>query len=134
MNRFEKIDNKLLQFANQYNAEIETEGSRFWLGYYEVPPNRIEERNISWVDGILGKSVHIFPNFRSRNVDFPKWDFINSAWLEDGKINQNDVPSWSKYLLKEVPFSEIEKNIDRLLLESSINLDAVTLSHLQTAG
>jgi len=142
MSRFKAIDKKLYQFAERYKAEIATKGSTLLLGDQPVWINsqfaeRIgineltpkEERRISWIDGPIAKGVYITPHYLTSG-ESNLWDFENIAILKDGNP-RNGVLSWSKNLLEAVEFHEIEKNIDRLLLMSAENLDAINLKDLK---
>lgn len=130
MDRFKQIDDKLYQFAEKYNAKIHTKGS----SYYGVPSDKIQERRILWMDGLIGKAVMIIPDFVSINFSSPLWQFINFACIEDGKPYPDGKPFWEKSLLDRVEFHEIEKAIDDLLVQSTKNLDAIQLEDLSIDG
>ena len=129
MNTFESIDEKLREFASNHNTQVESKGSIFWIENLQVPADKIQERRICWIDGVIRKAILIQPNFVSNDLDKPLWDFEILAWLEKKEINSSK-PFWKKYLFKKVEFIEIEKSIDGLLSQSAKNLEAIELKDL----
>jgi hypothetical protein len=127
MDTFKKIDTKLSNFAAKYNAEIHSSGTR--MG--DVPPEKIVERRIVWIDGSIGKAILIIPHFSSKDFDSPLWNFSNIAWLVDAKPHPNGVPFWKRDLLQSVQFIEIEKAIDDLLIRSAENLEGILRKKLR---
>ncbi len=127
MERFKAIDEKLNKFAADFKADIFTSGTTA----YGVPPNKIEERRIVWNDGLISKAVIILPAFISKDYDSPLWDFFNLAWLANENLKRKSVPFWDKYLLTRVQFSQIENELDNLLLQSKINLEYIKIEHLK---
>ncbi len=127
MDRFESIDHLLYQFAERYNAEIHKKGTR----YHGIPPDKIVERRILWMEGSFGKGVIIQPNFISKDIDAPLWNFWNITYLVDKKTYRKYLPHWKKFLCKGVEFTEIEKNIEHLLIQSAENLKNVRRENLR---
>lgn len=127
MDRFSKIDNKLKEFAAKCNGELHTSGS--WI--YGVPPDKIEERRITWIDEELKKVIHILPHFETEDFDAPLWCFENFACPLNNKPESNNIPFWQKDLLDRVEFSKIEDNIDELLTQSFENLQSISMQDLK---
>jgi|GEM_PF-1149510 len=120
-NNFILIDDKLKQFANQLKAEIHSDSAM---------SDKAEERRIIWIDGIFGKAVIIQPDYDSGLVS-QLWNLYNVAWRADERYAGKQAPHWIKYLMKKVPFQDIEQNIDQLLKQSAQNLEAVKRQQLR---
>ena len=131
---FKKIDDKLKQFAQGQKAKIFKSGSGMSVGDMRVPPDKIKERRIEWIDGSIGKIISILPNFRLHDIHSPSWDFMVLAWLEDDTYVGKEVPIWSRFLLKSVSFNEIENNIDLLLKQSIEYLNRIKIEDLRIGG
>ena len=127
MSDFSSIDDKLTRFAAQRNGQIFSDCAMSYL----APLEKVEERRIFWVDGVIGKGIMIQPYFDSRKIIPSFWNFRNIAWLRDDKSYPNGVPHWNLSLLQKVPFEEIEKQIDTLLISSAQNLEAVKIADLK---
>ncbi len=127
MQVFDSLDKKIIQFAKERGAKIHSDG----ITYNGIPPEKIQQRRIIWSDAIVGKGIFIYPNFNTGNIDSHLYDFWNIAWPAEAKQGKGGHPFWHKCLLNAVEFSEIEKNFDKLLLQSIKNLDSVTLSDMK---
>lgn len=122
MNEFQQIETKLNEFATKHGGRIIT------MEQYESEPSYgREKRNILWDDGIFEKAVFISPAALVDNG----WDFSLLASLADKGDVKGEIPFWQKYLLEGVAFSEIEGQIDSLLLEAETLLSAVKVEDMR---
>lgn len=131
---FNHIDAKLNDLARQLGTTVATNGGGQTVDGIKVPEDKLEMRRIVWIDGSIGKAIINAPNFESRNIDTPHWDFANLAWLIGEKSTEQGIPFWKKNLLKNVKFENIESSIDQLLKKSLENLTAIKKSDLGYDG
>ncbi len=114
------IDEKLNAFAKRHNAEIYTRE----IGADSKPVFEAEIRKILWDDAMFSKAIFIIPAqlFDDKSAS-NSWSFTINASLNEDR--PGEVPFWTKDLLEEVPFQEIEEHIDHLLNEAEHLLAAV---------
>ena len=117
--------------AEKLNAKIWKEGSQYYVNGVPVPPDKFEDRRIVWTTGQIWKAIIIEPSFFGVDIRTPQWRFINLAWVEDELSGPNERPFWEHYLLKNVEFEVIEKNIDQLLSTSVENLEKIKREDLK---
>jgi hypothetical protein len=72
-------------------------------------------------------SISVFKYFPSNYSH--TWRFTIVAWLEDGEPGSK--PMYEEYLLKNVPFKNIEENIDSLLITAQEKLHKITREDLK---
>lgn len=120
MNKFETIDHKLYDFAIKRNGILSKDRPFF-------PKNLIhfEERRIDWTENEIRKAIIIQPTFTQAGVNLSLWNFINIAWTLRNGIAVK--PGWHQYLIEKKDFSEIEDEIEQLLITSEQNLIAITI-------
>lgn len=126
MNTFTSIDDKLNEFAEKHNAEIHTRE----IGFDGQPKDEIEIRKIIWFDDKFLKAIFILPQSVSDPSSFSLWGFEILAVFKDPKAPQSDL-SWMHHLLLDVPFQEIENQIDYLLTESERRLSAFKVEDMR---
>jgi len=131
MSKFKLIDKKLKDLAEKLNAKVAKDGSGYYVDGVPVSKPKIEERRIIWIEGQIGKAILIHPDFTATDINSPTWNFFNLAWLEQGSPSEKGKPFWTKYLLKNAGFEEIEKNIDQLLSTSVENLATIKREDLK---
>ena len=122
MNIFKSIDNKLNEFTKKHNGRIS--GRKI---FEILRKDAKKERMIVWEDGLYLKTIFIFPAAFVENG----WDFNISASLLDNGDIRGEIPFWEKFLLKGVPFPEIERQIDYLLAESEKLLSTVKVEDMR---
>ena len=86
-----------------------------------------EERRIDWTDGEIHKAIIIKPCFELTGVNSAFWSFVNVA---RPVARPFDMRTWQRYLLKDVDFEEIDRNIDELLQKSEESLALITSENL----
>lgn len=131
MNQFSQIDTRLIALAKQIGASLETTVGGHSIDGIDVPKDKLAIRQIQWIEGPIGKAIIINQNFENGNLEAPNWDFINIAWLLEGKTPAKGRPIWNKYLLKNIDFRKIETDIEKLLKQSLENLNAVKKTDLK---
>ncbi len=124
MGNFTNIDHKLTNLANRLNATLTKDRPE----YPEIL-RTFEERRIDWRDGNIFKAIIIQPIFGMDEVDSTIWNFINTAWFDDG--HSIERPQWINILAEKTDFQIIEENIDNLLSKSVNNLKAIEMRHLK---
>jgi len=123
MNKFETIDNKLYSFATKLNGTLTKDRPHFPREMIDF-----EERRIDWHENEMRKAIIIQPTFTAKGVNSSLWNFINIAWTERNGIAVK--PGWQKCLIEKKDFSEIEKEIDDLLIKSEQNLKGIEIKDL----
>ncbi len=127
MQRFENIDPKLIQFAEEHHGQIRKDG--FYFG--DKPDENIEVRTIFWKEGVIVKDLSIHPLYDSGTSDDSLWTFVISAhYSEDDERYPHVLPSWHEILLRDVKLVEIENQLDRLLKETAEKLGAIGFDDL----
>lgn len=124
-NTFSSIDPKLNSLAKKLKATIYTKD----IHSSSVGNDTLECRTIGWTEDKIGKaiSISVFKYFPSNYSH--TWRFTIVAWLEDGEPGSK--PMYEEYLLKNVPFKNIEENIDSLLITAQEKLHKITREDLK---
>lgn len=123
MSRFKNIDAKLEELSEKFGVVLTKDRSN-----YPEALRTFEERRVDWVENGINKAIIIQPTFRSTGVDSSIWNFINLAWILKRGVAQK--PGWSKNLVYQMNFEEIEDNIDSLIDESIKNLQDVQMEDI----
>jgi len=124
MSVFKNIDDKLIILSNKLNATLTKDRPS-----YPKELRTFEERRIDWNENNIFRAIIIQPNFEQKGVNNKIWNFINIAWYDDAKsVNR---PQWYKNLAEKKKIELIEKNIDKLLTTSEINLRNIKMADLK---
>ncbi|MEJ7828970.1 MAG: hypothetical protein WKF91_12255 [Segetibacter sp.] len=121
-NIFTSIDPKLVKIAQKLNAKIYTDD----IHYTDSGVDTFECRRLVWFDGDIGKAIIIKTDFY---LPDRSWDFFILAWLE--KPTNSDIPMFMEYLIKDVPFEKIEKNIDKFIKTAQEKLKKIKIEDLK---
>lgn len=85
-----------------------------------------EERRIDWEKDGIRRAIVIQPIFRGSGVDSNLWNWDLIAW----RYVQGWREAYHKTLVHECKFSQIEENLDLLILESQKTLENITKNDL----
>jgi len=125
MNEFQSIDHKLQEFARKHNTRLLPRE----IGFDSESDDGRDLRKIIWIEGMIEKAIFILPKISIGNGGSNLWNFEISACVTDDR--SGEIPFWTKDLLEEVQFPEIERQIDHLLAESEILLAAVKVEDMR---
>jgi hypothetical protein len=121
-NTFTSIDPKLIKVAQKLKAKIYTDD----IHYTSSGVDTLECRRMVWIDDDIGKAIIIKTDF---SLSDRRWGFLILAWLEYSP--NSEKPMFAEYLIKDVPFEKIEKNIDKFLKTAQEKLKKIKIENLK---
>lgn len=124
MSRFETIDIQLLELTGKLNAKLSVDRPS-----YPEALRIFEERRLDWEHNGISKSILIQPNFEENGVNEEFWNFVLVSWSK-GKL-QTRENIWTKNLIRNKPFQEIESNIENLLNIAIETLHKIEINDLE---
>jgi len=118
---------QIIEIADKLNAKVSFDRP----GYPEAL-RTFEERRIDWKDKEVNKAIIIQPNFERYGVNSELWNFKLVAWdTGNGRVRKN---SWTKYLVSEQKFLNIENSIKELLELGVKTLNIIDKKDLEPIG
>lgn len=110
MSIFKNIDSKLEVLSQKLEAKLSKDRSDF---FRKIP---FEERRIDWTEDGIRKAIIIQPHFALEGVNSDFWYLVIASWKNERLTKRKQ---WKKNLIEKKDFSEIENNIENLLLEAA---------------
>lgn len=124
MSRFEIIDIQLLELTGKLNAKLSVDRPS-----YPEALRTFEERRLDWVHNGICKAILIQPNFEENGVNEEFWNFVLVSWSTGELQTRENV--WTKNLISNKPFQEIESNIENLLNTAMETLHKIETNDLE---
>jgi hypothetical protein len=119
------LDSALDRFAKSHQTQINSPN----IEYYPPIKFKLENREISWMDGSIAKAVLIKPHQNSQEVQPDAWDFLVLAWIKDSPTQEK--PFHEFYLLKNASIDTLKSKIEDLLSQAEQKLKDIKLEDLK---